>query len=76
MDFLGFWSISLDNSNTSCRMVRISLLTLGEQSENSGSGCSHFHLANAAVGTTKYRTTLLTWAGKPSSTSRRALLTE
>ena len=75
MDYLlGFRSMSLDNSNTSCRMVCIRLTTLGEHPEVFGSGCSHFHLSHTSGGTTKHRTTPVTWAGKLSSTLRWELL--
>ena len=75
--FLGFLSTSFDNINTSCRMVCISLETCGEQSQGlSGSCLCHSHSLNTSKGTTKHRTTPVTWAGKLSSTLKRALLTE
>ena len=75
--FLGFLSTSFDNINTSCRMVCISLETCGEQSQGlSGSCLCHSNSLNTSKGTTKHRTTPVTWAGKLSSTLKRALLTE
>ena len=73
---MGFLITSSGNNITSCRMVCIRLTTLGEQSEIFGSRLIHLHWENTSMGITKHRTTLVTWAGKLSSTLKRALLTE
>lgn len=73
---LGFLITSSGNNITSCRTVCIRLTTLEEQPEAFGSSFSHFQLSNTSTGTTKHKMTLVTRAGKLSSTLKRALLTE